>query len=148
MIRDLRDEDPVVLEETTTDAEGRFQIDEQRYEYRRGSRGITIVVWDDHGHIGGASQISPQSAGANPPQEIHIRLLNVQEYHGHLVDAAGQPIANAQVKPIRWMGGAPMDFASGRQVPRYRLRLVRMRAPRRIPQESAPLAPGLQGTSR
>ncbi len=105
LIECMRFVDCAVLEETTTDSKGHFLIEKRKYESRKGWAGLGIVVRDEQGRIGGISHVMARSADANSPQDVTVQLHDVKIYRGRLLDAAGKPIAKAQIKPMSWGGG-------------------------------------------
>ncbi len=94
----------VTVAETTCDNKGRFRIARLK---SHGSAGhASFFVWtarDSKGRIGGQvrsyREFEPGAAApADSNRDVRIVLQNVRDYHGHLLDAAGKPIAKASIR--------------------------------------------------
>ncbi len=95
------DEDAKTLDKTTTDAQGRFVFLQARSKsVERGARRPHLVARDAQGRLGGEpgpwAWVSMQYT---PRHDLRIKLAEVQDYHGRLVDTAGKPIAGATIRP-------------------------------------------------
>ena len=92
------DEDPKTLERTPTDAQGRFVFREVKSKYvPRKTRWPHVVVRDSQGRLGGEDH--PWGPLSMPRQNLRMKLVNVEDCRGRLVDAASQPIAKAMICP-------------------------------------------------
>jgi protocatechuate 3,4-dioxygenase beta subunit len=101
---------PEVLQQTTTDARGRFQFKQQEYEFVRGTESLGVFAEDAQGRIGGDSRVS---FGSGPStQEVHFGLRDVKDYQGRLVDAGGKPIAKARIELMAWRGDGERSMES------------------------------------
>lgn len=98
------DQSAVVLAEAATDEKGRFQIGKTEYEFGPQIHPASLIARDSQGRIGGSGYLFRQP-GQPLQDKLSIKLLEVQEYRGRLVDTSGQPIAKAVIEPIRWSEG-------------------------------------------
>ena len=79
-----------VIGQTATDSQGRFGFEKP---------GASCLARDARGRIGWPIRL-PSKPGVKPEPGVRVQLFNVQDYRGRLLDAAGQPIAKAQVRPF------------------------------------------------
>lgn len=102
------DRDPVELQRLTTDSAGSYHIDLWEYLWSppdgTESREPTIVAIDRHGRVGGTSACRYHARSG--PHEVRIRLQEITEYRGRLVDGRGAPIVGAQVRANGWRAGS------------------------------------------
>ncbi|MGD0518901.1 MAG: carboxypeptidase regulatory-like domain-containing protein [Thermoguttaceae bacterium] len=91
-----------VLAQTTSDEKGRFQLEKVKYENppNRGV-GITFLARDAKGRMGGSHSIGQTPLNAQS-KEMQIKLQEVKDCQGRLIDASGQPIAKAKIRPTAW----------------------------------------------
>jgi len=85
-------DDPVTVDQTVTDAQGRFTFPAPKPEPAEGRRqSLHYVARDAKGRIGWPVQPRVSTFEHSPPQarEMQIKLVEVQDYRGRLVDAAG-----------------------------------------------------------
>lgn len=98
-------DDPQIVVETTSDKEGRFKIAKQpRKTSTPSERTISamLAARDSTGRIGGAYNYYRNPFGDLAAKEFRIKLQNLKDCQGRLVDAAGQPVAKAIVEPSEW----------------------------------------------
>lgn len=97
--------DAKAFEETRSDQEGRFQFAEKKWDLTGRRGGPEITARDMQGRIGGQVRervASPTEAPANPYQNIKVKLQEVKECQGRLVDESNHPIAKAKIRPTMW----------------------------------------------
>ena len=91
---------PEVLQETTTDATGRFHMEAWRDIFRARAPVPAVVAIDRQGRFGGLH--GGKVRFRTGPHWPRIQLMNVGHYQGRLVDASGDPIVGAQVSAWIW----------------------------------------------
>jgi protocatechuate 3,4-dioxygenase beta subunit len=91
-----------VLAQTVTDEKGRFQFEKLKYEIpsERGTP-VIFLARDATGRIGGGYRFG-QGPENTQSKEIQIKLQEVKDCRGRLIDASGQPIAKAKIRPMFW----------------------------------------------
>ena len=97
--------------DATSDANGRFQINKKvnRDAYLDHFWPSLWFAHDEQGRIGG--YVQRVGRGRNPsvdPMNVEIKLNDVKDCQGRLVDAAGQPIAKATIQPQGWQSSEEM----------------------------------------
>jgi protocatechuate 3,4-dioxygenase beta subunit len=100
--------DPIVKAETTTDEKGQFQIAAMKWEDISETsfprvRPPMLSARDSQGRIGGQIRYYRRAMSEDQSkafENVQIKLQDVKDYQGRLVDAAGQPITKATVKPL------------------------------------------------
>jgi protocatechuate 3,4-dioxygenase beta subunit len=91
-----------VLEETVTDGQGRFAFRTPRPDPADGASGrLATFARDSKGRLGLPLLLPSVSSVAKPQprQEIEIKLTEVQDCRGRLVQTSGQPIEKATIEP-------------------------------------------------
>jgi len=100
-------DDPQIVAETTSDEKGRFQIAKQPWKPPAPSERTVPTMLagrDSTGRIGGSVYYGhSQLPNDISPKEFRIKLQNVKDCHGRLVDLSGQPIAAAKIRPAVWV---------------------------------------------
>ncbi|MBN2024255.1 MAG: carboxypeptidase regulatory-like domain-containing protein [Pirellulales bacterium] len=90
---------PGTLAETTTDSQGRFLFAD--VQLKGGVWPPAVLARDGQGRIGGGPWLWPRP-DQPPLTDIKIKLNDVRECRGRLVDASGKPIVKATVAPKYW----------------------------------------------
>lgn len=103
------EEDPTAVAKTATDARGRFVFPEARSRHiRPKARRPNAFARDAEGRIGW--ETNPWTWPLpTPRRDLKIQLVDVQDAHGRIVDAAGRPIADAKVKTSLLTSGSRDD---------------------------------------
>ncbi|HLJ94844.1 MAG TPA: sigma-70 family RNA polymerase sigma factor, partial [Gemmataceae bacterium] len=101
------DAPPKIVDNQTTDEQGRFAFREvtQPSERTPGMRLPVLIAHDGQGRISRSHRLYPRNL---PNVDIKLKLQATVACRGHVTDAAGQPIAGAEVVPLHW------NFASFR----------------------------------
>jgi protocatechuate 3,4-dioxygenase beta subunit len=98
LVGGLYDEDARSLGKTTTDGQGRFTFPDAKAKYVGGKTRLPhLVARDAQGRFGGETH-PWQYPGPTTQQNVLIKLAAVQDHHGRLLDAAGQPISQASIR--------------------------------------------------
>jgi protocatechuate 3,4-dioxygenase beta subunit len=97
---------PRIVAETTSDEKGLFYIAKQTWSMSTRSQSALstmLAARDSAGRIGGSTYYNrsefPDDASK---KEFRIKLHDVKDLQGRLVDRSGQPIAGATVRAIIW----------------------------------------------
>ncbi len=99
-------DDVRIVAETASDEKGRFQIAKQKWDDLAGHpRPWFLTARDAKGRMGGQLHHynrPAQGAAAQQFENLEIRLQEVNDCQGRLVDSAGQPISKATIRPTSW----------------------------------------------
>jgi hypothetical protein len=107
---------PKIIGAQTTDEQGRFAFSElkQPREGTTGRRLPVIFARDRQGRVGWSRQFRKESL---PNLDVKIKLNDVDVCRGRVADAAGQPIAGAEIVPLAWNSASfRAAFAPGNAV--------------------------------
>ncbi len=110
-------DDPHIVAQTTSDGKGRFQIAKQIWPIpssrSRYALPTMLAARDSSGRIGGSPYADYRRRSAdNVLTDFRIKLQDVKDCHGCLVDMSGQAIAQATVRPTQWF----MEYTAGEAV--------------------------------
>ena len=121
--------DATVVGQTVTDAQGRFAFPPQKAADPQRRAGHYVVARDAKGRIGWPQRsprgsVEPSAAGSDKSQELQVRLVDVQDYRGRVLDDSGRPIAKATIrlmyvssieypKPITELAFFPAEVGKG-----------------------------------
>ena len=99
-------ESPITLAKTTSDAQGRFLFGAVREASEALLRPPGVIARDGQGRIGSGPYLWPHR-GQPPRTAIQVKLHNVKECRGRLVDTSGKPIAGASIHLKHWSWSPP-----------------------------------------
>jgi protocatechuate 3,4-dioxygenase beta subunit len=88
-----------VIAQTTSDEKGRFQFEKVKCKLpRQIGYAEMFLARDAAGRIGGVDRYPDE----NGSKEFQIKLQEVKDCRGRLIDASGQPIPKAKIRPTGW----------------------------------------------
>ncbi|MGA2061572.1 MAG: carboxypeptidase-like regulatory domain-containing protein [Thermoguttaceae bacterium] len=97
-----------ILEKTIADDQGQFVFAKFQSKYAKRQRDLypQMCSRNAQGQIGWEDRVWAWPKDT-PRQDIQIKLAAVQKYQGCLVDASGQPIAKARIRPRNFLFDIP-----------------------------------------
>jgi protocatechuate 3,4-dioxygenase beta subunit len=94
------------MDETISDAQGRFKLSARKWD-KSEERAMPpqLTARDKQGRLGVHNPEYARSSAdttSNPYQNVKVKLHEVQDCPGRLLDESGQPIAKAKILPASW----------------------------------------------
>ena len=103
------DSDVVAVDETVTDAQGCFTFPEAESRHIKAkTRRPEVLVRASDGRLGWETRTWGWPTWT-PRQDMKVRLVDIQDARGRIVDRDGKPLAHAKLRILRLSSGGPED---------------------------------------